>query len=292
MANCPRRILLGCWACAIVLVGVSCAEHPPTAIEDRSVPANDVLPDVRQSAVASKGEYSAQPGELIYIVEPGDTLYAVAFRLGLDYRTLARYNDIAPPYVIKVGQELRTRPTAVTELSGGRADVSTVPDSAPEATPATATATPTRADTDNAASEPSAAVPPANGRELGNYPVDRWFWPASGKVSRAYSEDFHKGIDLVGDKGDPVTATAAGTVVYAGTGVTGYGALLIVKHNEAFLSAYGHNDALLVAEGQRVEAGQVIARMGSSGADAVKLHFEIRRDGRPVNPTGLLPRRR
>jgi len=289
MANCPRRILLGCWACAIVLAGVSCSEPPPTAIEDRSVPANDVHPDVRQSAVAWKGEYPAQPGELIYVVEPGDTLYAVAFRLGLDYRTLARYNDIAPPYVIKVGQELRTRPTAVTESSGGRAEV---PDSAPEATPATAAATPTRADTDNAASEPSAAVPPVNGRELGNYPVDRWFWPASGKVSRAYSEDLHKGIDLVGDKGDPVTATAAGTVVYAGTGVTGYGALLIVKHNEAFLSAYGHNDALLVAEGQRVEAGQVIARMGSSGADAVKLHFEIRRDGRPVNPTGLLPRRR
>lgn len=291
MANWLRQLVLGCCAFVIALTGFSCAEHPPTAIEDRSVPANDVLPDVRQSTVASEGRGGAESGALIYVVEYGDTLYAVAFRLGLDYRTLARYNDIAPPYVIKVGQELRTRPTAATHSIDGRADVSPVPDTAPETMPAAA-ATPTHTDSDNAVSQTSAGVPRADGRELGNQPVDRWFWPAKGKVSRAYSEDLHKGIDLAGDKGDPVTATAGGTVVYAGTGVTGYGALLIVKHNEAFLSAYGHNDVLLVAEGQRLEAGQVIARMGSSGADAVKLHFEIRRDGRPVNPTELLPRRR
>ena len=94
-----------------------------------------------------------------------------------------------------------------------------------------------------------------------------------------------------GERGSPVMATAAGVVVYAGTGVTGYGALLIVKHNDTYLSAYGHNDALLVAEGQQVDAGQVIARMGSTSSDSVKLHFEIRRNGRPVNPTSLLPQR-
>jgi lipoprotein NlpD len=124
-----------------------------------------------------------------------------------------------------------------------------------------------------------------------NAPVDRWSWPAEGKVSRAYSAERHKGIDLAGERGSPVMATAAGVVVYAGTGVTGYGALLIVKHNDTYLSAYGHNDALLVAEGQRVDAGQVIARMGSTSSDSVKLHFEIRRNGRPVNPTALLPQR-
>jgi lipoprotein NlpD len=124
-----------------------------------------------------------------------------------------------------------------------------------------------------------------------NAPVDRWSWPTEGKVSRAYSAERHKGIDLVGERGSPVKATAAGVVVYAGTGVTGYGALLIVKHNDTYLSAYGHNDALLVAEGQQVDAGQVIARMGSTSSDSVKLHFEIRRNGRPVNPTSLLPQR-
>ena len=110
-------------------------------------------------------------------------------------------------------------------------------------------------------------------------------------MSRAYSAERHKGIDLVGERGSPVKATAPGVVVYAGTGVTGYGALLIVKHNHTYLSAYGHNDALLVVEGQQVDAGQVIARMGSTSSDSVKLHFEIRRNGRPVNPTSLLPQR-
>ena len=124
-----------------------------------------------------------------------------------------------------------------------------------------------------------------------NASVDRWFWPAEGTVSRAYSAELHKGIDLVGEHGSPVMATASGVVVYAGTGVTGYGALLIVKHNDTYLSAYGHNDALLAREGQQVDAGQVIARMGSTSSDSVKLHFEIRRNGRPVNPTTLLPQR-
>ena len=110
-------------------------------------------------------------------------------------------------------------------------------------------------------------------------------------MSRAFSDERHKGIDLAGERGSPIRATAAGVVVYAGTGVTGYGALLIVKHNDTYLSAYGHNDELLAVEGEQVEAGQMIARMGSTSSDAVKLHFEIRRNGRPVNPVALLPAR-
>jgi lipoprotein NlpD len=101
----------------------------------------------------------------------------------------------------------------------------------------------------------------------------------------------HKGIDISGNRGDPVVAVAAGTVVYAGTGIVGLGELLIVKHNEIYLSAYGHNDALLVAEGEIVAAGQTIARKGSSGTDTVKLHFEIRKAGKPIDPQRLLPRR-
>ena len=126
---------------------------------------------------------------------------------------------------------------------------------------------------------------------LPNAPVDRWGWPVKGRIARAYAEDVHKGIDLIGSRGDPVRASAAGVVVYAGTGVTGYGALIIVKHNDTYLSAYGHNDALLAAEGEPVSAGTLIARMGSSGTDSVKLHFEIRRNGRPINPATLLPSR-
>ena len=116
-------------------------------------------------------------------------------------------------------------------------------------------------------------------------------WPGEGGVERAYSNVLHKGIDIAGKRGDPVYATAPGVVVYAGTGVKGYGVLLIVKHNEQFLSAYGHNDAMLVTEGSYVSARQQIARMGSSGTDTVKLHFEIRRQGQPVDPLRLLPRR-
>jgi len=110
-----------------------------------------------------------------------------------------------------------------------------------------------------------------------------------GKVTRGYSSSVHKGIDISGKRGDAVVAVAAGKVVYAGTGIVGYGELLIVKHNEIYLSAYGHNYRLLVREGEQVKAGQKIAEKGSSGTDTVKLHFEIRKEGKPVDPQKLLP---
>ena len=127
--------------------------------------------------------------------------------------------------------------------------------------------------------------------KLTNAPVSRWLWPATGTVSRQFAGDRNKGLDLVGQRGDPVVATADGVVVYAGSGVTGYGALLIVKHNDTYLSAYGHNDELLVAEGKFVAAGETIARMGSTSAESVKLHFEIRRNGTPIDPMTVLPSR-
>ena len=126
---------------------------------------------------------------------------------------------------------------------------------------------------------------------LTNAPVSRWLWPVSGTVSRGFAGDRNKGLDLVGQRGDPVVATADGVVVYAGSGVTGYGVLLIVKHNDTYLSAYGHNDELLVSEGAFVAAGETIARMGSTSTDSVKLHFEIRRNGSPIDPMTVLPSR-
>lgn len=122
-------------------------------------------------------------------------------------------------------------------------------------------------------------------------PVTAWRWPAAGPVTRGYSTTVHKGIDIGGQRGDPVVAVAAGDVVYAGTGIVGFGELLIIKHDDVYLSAYGHNDRLLVAEGDRVSAGQQIAEKGSSGTDTVKLHFEIRQEGRPIDPLRLLPPR-
>ena len=315
-----------CVACLLLLVG--CADNPPAVIENKSVAAVDVPPEVRQTN-ANRPDYGPNlPAGPDYVVEPGDTLYAVAFRLGMDYRTLAGLNDIDPPYVIRVGQSLKTAPdaerayapaisettaiqshspqraggpsgergvesaveNAVASAGEGVAESSTdkVTASAPQGERVTATAKPTATQSQPGPSSHSlsTAKTPAS-----NAPVDRWSWPAEGKVSRAYSAERHKGIDLHGERGSPVMATAAGVVVYAGTGVTGYGALLIVKHNDTYLSAYGHNDALLAAEGQQVSAGQVIARMGSTSSDSVKLHFEIRRNGKPVNPTSLLPQR-
>jgi lipoprotein NlpD len=110
-------------------------------------------------------------------------------------------------------------------------------------------------------------------------------------VTRGFSESVHKGIDIGGARGDPVYAVAAGKVVYAGTGIVGFGELLIIKHNEVYLSAYGHNDKLLVAEGQTVTAGQLIAQKGNSGTDTVKLHFEVRKEGKPIDPQRVLPQR-
>ena len=283
---------------AALLLLIGCADNPPAVIENKSVAAVNVPPEVRQ-ANANSPDYrrnlAAGPD---YVVEPGDTLYAVAFRLGMDYRTLASLNNIEPPYVIRVGQALKTVPDAAPGSGSAAPEVDPPGASAVQrvnetnanngAGSATAAAKP--AATQSEPAPPSHSISTAK-TPTPNAPVDRWFWPAEGTVSRAYSAERHKGIDLVGERGSPVMATAAGVVVYAGTGVTGYGALLIVKHNDAYLSAYGHNDALLAAEGQQVDAGEVIARMGSTSSDSVKLHFEIRRNGRPVNPTSLLPQR-
>ncbi|MGB0623830.1 MAG: peptidoglycan DD-metalloendopeptidase family protein [Luminiphilus sp.] len=293
---------------ASLLLFFGCADTPPAVIENKSVAAVDVPPEVRQTNT-NRPDYGPQlAAGPDYVVEPGDTLYAVAFRLGMDYRKLASLNDIDPPYVIRVGQALKTAPEGVAgsppvspeanvaQASAMQRASETSVTSAAGNGPARATEGESITATAKPAATKSEPGPPSHTLSTAktptpNAPVDRWSWPADGKVSRAYSAERHKGIDLVGERGSAVMATAAGVVVYAGAGVTGYGALLIVKHNDTYLSAYGHNDALLVAEGQRVDAGQVIARMGSTSSDSVKLHFEIRRNGRPVNPTSLLPQR-
>ena len=294
-------------AVALTSLSGGCADKPPAVIENKSVPAAIETPEVRQ-ATAPERAVADDVGQVLqrgpnYIVQPGDTLYAVAFRLGMDYRTLAEINNIDPPYVIRVSQSLKTIDAGSGALddaadyatSVAPAQSITVEPDRLESPPRQTSAAPASAGQQVEAVRPEPG-PPSHTLStaksaMPNGPVDRWVWPAAGEVSRPFSDERHKGIDLAGQRGAPVMATAPGIVVYAGTGVTGYGALLILKHNETYLSAYGHNDELLAVEGEQVKAGQVIARMGSTDADSVKLHFEIRRDGRPVNPTGLLPSR-
>jgi lipoprotein NlpD len=248
----------------------------------------------------------AQPQRTSYTVKSGDTLYSIAFRYGLDYRKVAVANGIGASYTIYPGQNIYLEET-----------VSPKPPGPPRAAPAPAKTSPsgtTRPDVKvstpptvvqnkPAVSEsirtPAPVPSPAIAKvkqeiDADTYSgaaVEAWLWPTRGSVSRGYSESVHKGIDIGGERGEPVVAAAAGKVVYAGTGIVGFGELLILKHNEVYLSAYGHNDRLLVAEGQTVVAGQTIAEKGSSGTDTVKLHFEIRKEGKPIDPQRVLPQR-
>nr|WP_051231666.1 peptidoglycan DD-metalloendopeptidase family protein [Stutzerimonas azotifigens] len=230
-----------------------------------------------------------------YTVRRGDTLSSIANRFGWDWRALARHNGIAPPYVIHPGQRIHfgnispapaappaaTRPAAPTPPS-----VATRPvPSAPPITPGPTTTTPA----------PTPAPQPSGPVTI--KPVVRsasgWAWPADGPLIGKFSSNgsLNKGVDIAGELGQPVLAASDGTVVYAGSGLRGYGELVIIKHSETYVSAYGHNRRLLVREGQQVKAGQLIAEMGSTGTDRVKLHFEIRRQGKPVDPLQYLPKR-
>lgn len=241
-----------------------------------------------------------------YTVQQGDTLYGIAFNFGLDYRDLAALNNIADPTVIHVGQVLRLFPAAgAAAVGASHAAVPAQPlvvsqplvvklpyspqavaqidktQSAP-VVPVAAHASLPRTAADAGGPMVQAGVAP------GNVPV-KWEMPASGRVISGFSAaDNRKGIDIAGKVGQPVYASAPGKVVYAGSGLRGYGKLVIIKHNDVFLSAYAHNSKLLVREGQMVSQGQMIAQMGSSDASQVALHFEIRKLGRPVDPAKYL----
>ena len=205
----------------------------------------------------------------VYTVRRGDTLYSIAWRYGLDYRRVAQWNRIASPYVIHPGQTLRLREPPSRGDRVARAD-----DRRPAGTKSsTAAEAP-------AIREPAGAAPD-------------WQWPVKGEVLKHYDADGigKRGISLAGELGSPVRAAAAGRVVYSGNGLRGYGNLVIVKHSSRYLTAYGYNRELLVREGDSVERGQVIARMGRSPEGTVALHFEIRHEGKPIDPLGSLPRR-
>lgn len=223
-----------------------------------------------------------------YVVRRGDTLFSIAFRYGWDYKSLAERNNIPAPYTIHPGQTIRfdgrsgSTPTAVVTQSDSTPSSSSKTTVIRRPVGAATTTVP------SVASKPAPVpLPPAGPAPTG------WGWPSNGVLIGKFSSNgsLNKGIDIAGDLGQPVLAASDGTVVYAGSGLRGYGELVIIKHSDTYVSAYGHNRRLLVREGQQVKVGQTIAEMGSTGTDRVKLHFEIRRQGKPVDPLQFLPRR-
>jgi lipoprotein NlpD len=227
--------------------------------------------------------------EGIYTVVRGDTLHSIAWQHGLNYRELAAINGIRPPYTIYSGQRLRVRKAAgsggatAVPLQQSKAVVSSRPVTAPVAKSAPKTVPGPAVSQSPIPVLQATAAPAFNGT---------WVWPARGRLLSRFqpSASGKRGIEIGGHADQPVKAAANGTVVYAGSGLVGYGRLIIVKHNENLLSAYGHNSTLLVAEGEHVTAGQMIAKMGSSGTSRTELYFEIRKDGKPVDPLKYLPR--
>ncbi|MEJ2417892.1 MAG: peptidoglycan DD-metalloendopeptidase family protein [Exilibacterium sp.] len=206
-----------------------------------------------------------------HIVSSGETLYSIAWRYDLDYKALARHNGISSNYIIYPGQRLA--------LDLGQ----------PKITLGRPKSVRRRANRSEIQTKKVASKMPYRH----NIHALRWIWPVSGQILSGFSsaKGLNKGIDIVGELGEPVNSAASGRVVYAGKGLRGYGNLLIIKHSEKYLSAYAHNRKLLVKEGQKVQIGQKIAEIGSSGTDRNKLHFEIRLDGKPVDPLKYLPKR-
>ncbi|HEM6838923.1 TPA: murein hydrolase activator NlpD [Citrobacter koseri] len=273
----------------------------------------------RQYGNIPKGSYT---GGSTYTVKKGDTLFYIAWITGNDFRDLAQRNNVLAPYGLNVGQTLQVGNASGTPITGGNAITqadaveqgvvtkpaqnSTVvvaskptitysedsgeqsankmlPNNKPAGTVVTAPVTaPTASTTEPTASSTSTSSP-----------ISTWRWPTEGKVIEnfAATEGGNKGIDIAGSKGQAIVATADGRVVYAGNALRGYGNLIIIKHNDDYLSAYAHNDTMLVREQQEVKAGQKIATMGSTGTSSTRLHFEIRYKGKSVNPLRYLPQR-
>ena len=201
-----------------------------------------------------------------HTVRPGETLYTIAWRYGLDYRDLARWNGLSNPDLIRVGQQIALRPNAAVAA----------------ASPPAVSSTPTRA--------------PASARPLpppADLPAPEWIWPTDGRVVASFgsADGIPSGIAITGTQGQRIVAAAAGRVVYVGTGLAGYGQLAIIKHNDTYLTAYGHTENLVINQGQDVARGQPIGAMGLGPRRQPRLHFEIRRNGVPIDPLTLLSRR-
>jgi lipoprotein NlpD len=268
---------------AAVLAGCAAPRRSPAPVEDRGSAPRTVMvvPSAEPARALPGAENAGKAG--YFTVRPGDTLVRIALESGQNWRDIARWNNLDNPNVIEVGQVLRVAPPTATTPATAVAAAPSTPAASAAIPPASAASAP--AATARAPAPPQ--TPAAN-------PADEdiaWGWPTGGAatVLAGFDEQKNKGIDIGGRAGDPVLASADGRVVYAGAGLRGYGNLIILKHNNTYLTAYAHNQTLLVKEDQSVRKGQKIAEMGSTDTDRVKLHFEIRRQGKPVDPTRYLP---
>jgi len=277
-------------------------------------------------AVSAAGDKDWQPDT--YTVKKGDTLYSIGLEFGYDYKEIAQNNNLQPPFVIRTGQQLKL-PKAVETVSpaGETGPVVTALRTEPPATAKPLNVPPLlsepkavkepyseqamaivksaesaskpqpvkRPAIEKPAEKPIENTKPETPDEKGAAPASddetiEWAWPVNGKVVASFNEAASaKGIDIGGSSGQPIHAAAPGKVVYSGSGLRGYGKLIIIKHNKTYLSAYAHNSQILVKEGQEIAKGQKIAEMGNTDSDRVKLHFEIRRLGKPVDPIKYLP---
>ncbi|WP_426318753.1 peptidoglycan DD-metalloendopeptidase family protein [Pseudoduganella sp. R-43] len=287
---------------ASLAVLTACSTVPTQApVEDRSTPHPTTAPKV-----APVEEPKDKEG--YYTVHKGDTLIRIAFDRGLNYRDLAAWNNLSNPDDIKVDQVLR-----LTQPEGVQVAAVPTPPQIEKTPPPPRKSTPKgekrpysdaavadlqksdeRADKPamvaSLAPTPAPAVPPAAAVSAEDRDLS-WTWPSDGRVVAQFDEGRNKGIDIAGRAGQQVLAAERGKVMYAGSGIRGYGNLVIVKHSNSLLSAYAHNRSILVKEGQEVRRGQAIAEMGDSDTDTVKLHFEIRQQGKPVDPSKFLPNR-
>lgn len=238
-------------------------------------------------------ENAGRPG--YYTVRPGDTLIRIGLEHGQSWKDLARWNNLENPNLIEVGQVLRVVAHVPVVLTPSTSPVTTV--TLPSETGVVARPLgPVGASTSGVSAAPIPPTPPATSPSSSTPSAAAedgvgFIWPAGGSLLAGFDEARNKGYDISGKAGDPILAAADGRVVYAGSGLRGYGNLIILKHNNTYLTAYAHNQTLLVKEDQAVRKGQKIAEMGNTDADRVKLHFEIRRQGKPVDPSRYLPAR-
>jgi lipoprotein NlpD len=284
---------------AVVLVIAGCAApRGPAPVEDRgtmtrapsAAPGGPLITTDASGKPLPGIENYGKPG--YYTVRPGDTIRRIGNETGQSWQNIVRWNNLENPDLIEVGQVLRVIPpvgpaSGATSLATAPAPVEgvvTKPVAPPSAVVPTAPASAAVGKPPVTAS-PSAPAANSADEDLG------WIWPAHGTLIAGFDDAKNKGFDIGGKAGDAVLAAADGRVVYAGAGLRGYGNLIILKHNNTYLTAYAHNQTLLVKEDQSVRKGQKIAEMGNSDADRVKLHFEIRRQGKPVDPARYLPSR-
>lgn len=286
----PIVVAMGSVSCTVI----SLREVPIVEKSQRRAPTSATAIE----APAASAPLTRETKDGSYIVQRGDTLYSIALAFGQDWREIARWNELEDPGKLQVGQALRVVSSPDAAMA---ASVPVVVAGSVEARPLDApTAIPSAAAIPSIPPVSTApAVPPKPARDpsiplippVAVDPASPWGWPAVGKVVEPFNEVRNKGIDIAGKEGDAVMAANDGQVVYTGSSLRGYGNLVIVKHTDDFVSAYAHNKEILVQPGQAVKRGQRIARLGSTDADQPKLHFEIRRQGKPIDPVKYLPAR-